>query len=122
MRKITVETELPKIEINGIEFQYRRSDGEIYWVGRDVLAKCAALDVTNEGAIIEALNMICSAIDHILGDNAMMRIMQGKPVSMSTALKVLNGIIEDCNARYTAYLRREYTGGGTDAKIQPVKL
>lgn len=115
MRKITVETELPKIEINGIEFQYRRSDGEIYWIGRDVLAKCAALDVSNEGAIIEALNLICMAIDDVLGIGTMQKIMDGKPVGMSTALKVLNGIIEDCNARYTAYIRREYTGGGERA-------
>ena len=115
MRKITVETELPKIEINGIEFQYRMGDGEIYWAGRDVLAKCAALDVSNEGAIIAALNMICMVIDDILGIGAMQKIMGGKPVGMGAALKVLNGIIEDCNARYTAYLRREYTGGGERA-------
>ena len=115
MRKITVETELPKIEINGIEFQYRRSVGEIYWIGRDVLAKCAALDVSNEGAIIDALNLICMAIDDILGMGAVQKIMGGKPISMSAALKLLNGIIEDCNARYTAYLRREYTGGGERA-------
>ena len=115
MRKITVETEAPKIEINGIEFRYRMSDGEVYWAGRDVLAKCAALDVSNESAILDALNMTCGVIDHILGNGAMAKIMAGKPVNMSTALKVLNGIIEDCNARYTAYLRREYTGGGADA-------
>ena len=115
MRKITVETELSKIEINGIEFQYRMGDGEIYWAGRDVLAKCAALDISNEGAIIDALNMICMVIDDILGRGAMQKIMNGKPVSMSTALKVLNGILDDCNARYTAYVRREYTGGGKHA-------
>lgn len=115
MRKIVVDTELPKIEINGIEFQYRMGDGEIYWAGRDVLAKCAALDISNESAIVNALGMICDVIDQILGPGAMLKIMGGKPVSMSTALKVLNGIIEDCNARYTAYLRREYTGGGKHA-------
>lgn len=115
MRKITVETELPKIEINGIEFQYRMGDGEIYWAGRDVLAKCAALDISNEGAIIDALNMICAAIDDILGRGTIQKIMNGKPVSMSAALKIMNGILEDCNARYTAYLRREYTGGGKHA-------
>lgn len=115
MRKITVETEAPKIEINGIEFQYRMGDGDIYWAGRDVLAKCAALDVSNEGAIIDALNMICGVIDDILGGGAMLKIMGGKPVSMSAAMKIFNGIIEDCNARYTAYIRREYTGGGKHA-------
>lgn len=115
MRKITVETEAAKIEINGIVFEYRMGDGDIYWAGRDVLAKCAALDVSNEGAIIDALNMICGVIDDILGGGAMQKIMGSKPVSMSAALKVLNGIIEDCNARYTAYLRREYTGGGKHA-------
>lgn len=117
MRKITVETDAPKIEINGIVFEYRMSDGEVYWTGRDVLAKCAALDVSSEGAIIDALNMICSAIDSILGKGAMQKIMGDKPVGMSAALKVLNGIIDDCNARYTAYIQREYTGGGVDAKI-----
>lgn len=115
MRKIIVDTEAAKIEINGIVFEYRMSDGEIYWIGRDVPAKCAALDVSNEGVIIDALNMICGAIDQILGNGAMAKIMGGKPVSMSAALKVLNGIIEDCNARYTAYIRREYTGGGKHA-------
>jgi hypothetical protein len=115
MRKITVETEAPKIEINGIVFEYRMSDGEIYWMGRDVLAKCVALNISNESAILDALNMICGAIDHVLGNGAMAKIMDGKPVSMNAALKVLNGIIADCNARYTAYLRREYTGGGADA-------
>lgn len=117
MRKITVETDSPKIEINGIVFEYRMSDGEVYWAGRDVLAKCAALDIGNEGAILDALDMICGVIDQILGIGAMAKIMGSKPVSMSAALKVLNGIIEDCNARYTAYIRREYTGGGADAKI-----
>ena len=115
MRKIVVDTELPKIEINGIKFQYRMGDGSVYWAGRDVLAKCAALDISNESAIIDALNMICAVIDDILGRGAMQKIMGEKPVSMSTALKVLNGILEDCNARYTAYLRREYTGGGKHA-------
>lgn len=117
MRKITVETDSPKIEINGIVFEYRMSDGEVYWSGRDVLAKCAALDVSNDGAILDALGMICSVIDSILGKGAMQKIMGDKPVSMSAALKVLNGIIEDCNSRYTAYIQREYTGGGVDAKI-----
>ena len=115
MRKITVETDSPKIEINGIVFEYRMSDGEVYWAGRDVLAKCAALDISNESAIIDALNMICDVIEQILGHGAMLKIMNGKPVSMRAALKVLNGIIDDCNARYPAYIRREYTGGGERA-------
>lgn len=117
MRKITVETKAPKIEINGIEFQYRMSDGDIYWAGRDVLAKCVALNVDDHAAVADAIGMVCSTIDDVLGRGSMEKIMQGRAVSMSAALKVLNGIIEDCNARYTAYIRREYTGGGVDAKI-----
>lgn len=121
MRKITVETEAPKIEINGIEFQYRMGDGEISWMGRDVLAKCVTLNVDDHAAVADAIGMVCSMIDDVLGHVSMEKIMQGRPVSMNAALKVLNGILADCNSRYAAYIRREYTGGRKNAKIQPVR-
>ena len=121
MRKITVETEAPKIEINGIEFQYRMGDGEIYWAGFDVLAKCAALNVDDHSAVMYAIGMVCSVIDDAIGPGAMAKIMQGRPVFMHIAIKVLNGIMDDCMSRYSAYIRREYTGGRKNAKIQPVR-
>ena len=111
MRKIAVDIEAARIEINGVAFELQMSDGDICHAGRAVLARCAALDVNNPDAVRGALEMICGTLDDMLGRGAVAKIMQSRPINMVTALRLLNGVIEDCNARYTAYIRREYLDG-----------
>lgn len=121
MKKAMVYPEALKISIGGMEFEQKKSDGEIYAAGRATLADCLKLDVTDEGAVLNVLQNLCVFIDDTLGAGAMKKIVGEKAVSLPMALKVLNAIIETCGKRYAAYIRSEYLGGGRNEKIQPVK-
>lgn len=116
-----MHAETPKIEICGKIFEIRQSDGEIYHSGREVLAKCLRLDVSNPDAVLKVLKEICSAIDDALGAGAMKQIVGDAPVSLPAALKVLNAIIKECGERYARYIRGEYLGGKRNEKLQPVE-
>lgn len=116
-----MHAETPKIEIDGKAFEIRQSDGEIYHSGREVLAKCLKLDVSNPDAVLMVLKEICSVIDDALGAGAMKQIVGDTPVSLPFALKVLNMIVRECGERYAGYIRREYLGGKRREKLQSVK-
>ena len=121
MEKTMVYPEALKISIGGMEFEQKKSDGEIYAAGRAILADCLKLDVTDEGAVLNVLQNLCVFIDDTLGAGAMRKIVGEKAVSLPMALKVINTIIETCGKRYAAYIQREYLGGGRNEKIKPVK-
>lgn len=115
MQKI-VNVEMPKIEIGGMEFELRMSDGDVYAAGRDVVAECAHLQTGDPWAVRIVIERICGVIDEALGSGAMAKIAQGKPVSLAFALKVFNGIVESCAARYSNYIRREYLPSRKEGK------
>ena len=121
MKKAMVYPETLKISIGGMEFEQKKSDGEIYAAGRAILADCLKLDVTDECAVLNVLQNLCGFIDDTLGAGAMKKIVGENSVSLPVALKVINTIIETCGKRYAAYIQREYLGGGRNEKIQPVK-
>lgn len=121
MRKIKVDVERPRIEINGIAFEMRMSDGEIYHAGRAVAAACLRLNVADETAVLKTIQNVCSVVDDALGAGAMKRIFGNTPVSLPAALKVLNAIVKDCSDRYAEYIRGKYTGGARHGAIQPVR-
>lgn len=121
MRKAVVCADTPKIIIGGMEFEQKMSDGEIYAAGRAVLADCLKLDVTDECAVLNVLRNLCGFIDETLGAGSMKKIVGDKAVTLPMALKVINEIIRTCGERYAAYIRREYTGGKRNEKLQPVK-
>ena len=115
MRKISVEIEAPKVEINGIVFEVQASDGDIYRMGRETVAKCMALNVEDADAVRKVIESICETIDYALGKGAVVRIAQGKPININAALKLLNAIVEDCASRYRPYVQNEYLRGGKHA-------
>ena len=121
MKTVKAYPETLKIIINGIEFEQKKSDGEIYAAGRAILADCLKLNVTDEGAVLTVLQNLCVFIDDTLGAGSMKKVVGDNAVSLPMALKVLNAIIETCGKRYAAYIRSEYLGGGRNEKIQPVK-
>lgn len=121
MRKIKVNVERPKIEINGIAFEMHMSDGDIYHAGRAIAAACLRLNAADETAVLKTIQGVCGVVDDALGAGAMKRIIGDTPVSLPAALKVLNAIVKDCGARYAEYIRREYAGGAQHGAIQPVK-
>ena len=112
MRKIVASAAMPKVELDGMAFEVRMSDGDVYAAGRGVVAECAQLRVDDPWAVRIAIERICGVIDSALGDGAMLKIAQGKPVSLAFALKVFNAIVESCAARYQAYIRQEYLPAG----------
>ncbi len=121
MKKAVVYADTPKIIIGGMEFEQKKSDGEVYAAGRAVLADCLKLDVTDERAVLKVLQNLCGFIDETLGAGSVKKIVGEKAVSLPMALKMLNTIIETCGRRYAAYIRGEYLGGKRDEKLQPVK-
>lgn len=108
MRSITVNLEPVNISINGMEFTLLKSDGEIAALGRDAMARCAALDIGNPDAVRACLAWICAEIDEILGSGSVAKLIGNKPVSMIAALKLLNGLTAASAEAYREYLRREY--------------
>lgn len=121
MKKVMACTDTPKIIIGGMEFEQKKSDGEIYAAGRAVLADCLKLNVADEGAVLNVLQNLCGFIDEVLGAGSVKKIVGEKAVSLSMALKILNEIIRTCGERYAAYIRGEYLGGKRNEKLQPVK-
>lgn len=100
--------EMPGIEIEGMTFELRMSDGDVYAAGRRVLEDCARLRVIDEFAVKDMIWRICGLIDDALGDGAMAKIAGGRAVTLMFALSVLNVIVQTCAARYQEYIRHEY--------------
>lgn len=121
MKTSMVQMDMPKIEINGKAFELKQSDGDVNHNAREALAQCARLNTRDPDAVLTVLKEICGVIDDALGAGAVKQIVGDKPVSLPMALKILNTIIETCNARYKKYIQDEYLRGERNEKLQPVK-
>ena len=121
MRRIESREGSQKIMIAGSMFELRLSDGEVYRIGRETLKKCAALDVSDPNAVLDALYAVCGAIDDMLGEGSVKKIVGDALVSLPAALRIMNFIVKACSDRYAEYIRQEYTGGKRRAEVQLVK-
>lgn len=121
MRKIENREGWQRVMIAGSIFELRLSDGEVYRMGRETLKKCAVLDTSDPNAVLDALYAVCGAIDYMLGEGSVKKIVGDAPVSLPAALRIMNSIVKACSDRYAEYIRLEYTGGKQRAEVQLVK-
>lgn len=110
MKKINVNNERTSVEINGVKYDVRQSDGDVYHAGRKILFQCLNLRADDSGTILAALRDICVVIDDALGAGAMKKIVGDTPVTFPLALKILNVILSECGAKYADYINAEYLG------------
>lgn len=111
---ITVNFEAQKkVEINGKEYAIKRSDFEVYAIGKEALKRFAEMQPDSVDSVRSCIDWMCRQIDVVLGVGSMYEISGGAPVSIEAALKVINSIAAMCGEGYAKYVKSEY--------IQPVE-
>lgn len=93
MKKLTLTVpELEQIEINGETFDVLMSDIDIINKSADYHKKYKNIGTTDIEKTRTAVNEAVGIIDNILGDGAVKRISQGRPVGMITITNWLTAI------------------------------
>ena len=105
--------EQKKVEINGKEYVIKRSDFEVYAIGKEALRRFSEMQPDSVESVRSCIDWMCRQIDVVLGVGAMYQISGGAPVSIEAALKVINSVAAMCGKGYAEYVKNEY--------IQPVE-
>ena len=94
MRKITLEVNAPKLEINGMVFPVLMNDAEIMAMASDVKERCRNIDPTDTHKVLEMARYLADSIDRVLGKGAVEKIANGAPVNVKRMVEWF-GIIAD---------------------------
>ena len=87
MLRLTLPHDDPRIEIDGMVFDLRKSDAEILDDALRLEQKYAGLsEDTPPGDVLAGVREVTGLIDEILGEGAVRKLSQGKPVSISLSL------------------------------------
>lgn len=89
-------------------YEIKLSDCDVHAEGREILAKCLLLDITDKNAVAEMLEKSAALVDRAFGNGTMRRIADGKPVGFGDVLAVINPLVDECGRRYEGYVAREY--------------
>lgn len=93
-----------RVRIAGMDFELRISDGEVCAQAIRLARACFELDLGDPQAILALLHKMADAIDNMLGTGAMLKIADGRPVSMQMCLGALNEIVSQCAHGYRAHV------------------
>lgn len=106
MKKITIEFQpAPSLEVNGHTFELQMSDADIFDRAMLVQGKMRKMNAeTPVKQIVKTIRECAAWIDEILGEGAMLKIANGKPVRMTDALKVMNAVAEAAAESYAEKL------------------
>lgn len=93
-----------KVRIAGMDFDLYVSDGEVCAQATALARDCFALDLGDPQETLALLHKMADAIDNMLGTGAMLKIADGRPVSMQMCLGALNEIVSQCAHGYKAHV------------------
>ena len=108
MISITVPFDNPQVEVNGHVFEPLRSDGQVYKDALAIKAKYEKLDTNDPEAVLTAVDEACEYVDAVLGEGAMLKISDGKPVSINSAINAMLKIAEAVVASYSTNIKKLY--------------
>lgn len=102
MIEITLRHEQPQISIDGVVFDLQMSDYDTIKRCQEIFKKYNGYDKKKHSVdeIIDDLTDIRSTVDSMLGDGAMGRLAQGKPVGISLAIEWVATIATALSAEY----------------------
>lgn len=108
MRSLTIDFDVPKIEINGIVFELQKSDADVMKDAILLANKYRRTDLSTEDAVLEALGTICGYVDTILGEGAMKKISGGRPIGVNKALECMTLIAREAARSYSDTIAEDY--------------
>lgn len=102
MKQITLRHEQPQISIDGMVFDLRMSDYDIVKRCQDIFTRFKDYAKTkhNVDEIISDLTSIRNTVDDILGEGAMAKLAQGKPVGIALAIEWVAAIAQAMSEEY----------------------
>jgi hypothetical protein len=102
MKQITLRHEQPQISIDGIVFDLQMSDYDIIKRCQEIFTKFKGYEKSKHSVdeIIADLTAIRSTIDAMLGDGAMAKLAQGKPVGIALAIEWVAAIAQALSEEY----------------------
>lgn len=107
MKRLTISFDQPQIEINGLVFDLKKSDADIFRDAMDILEQYRDLPQDPE-AIREAVQTLCGYVDTILGEGAMRKISGGRPVGVNKAQECMILIARAAAESYDQAILDEY--------------
>ena len=103
------EIDVPKLKVNGHIFELNMSDYEVMNMSNALQKKYKDLgSATDRDVILGAVKEVVDGIDKILGEGAVAKISNGKPVSIATAMRWLRVITQEAMEVYADELARSY--------------
>lgn len=111
MKEITFEmNDTVQLNVNGTVYDIRMSDMDIMALTSRLSKKCGALAQGEHTSdeILSALEELCNGVDAMLGEGAAANIAGGKPISIGTALRMLNTVSRACVDAYAERLEETY--------------
>ena len=102
MKEITLRHEQPQIRIDGLLFNLQMSDYDIIKRCNEIFTKYRDYDKSKHSVdeIIADLTTIRSTIDAMLGDGAMAKLAQDKPVGIALAIEWVATIAKALSEEY----------------------
>lgn len=102
MKEITLRHEQPQISIDGMVFDLQMSDYDIIKRCNEIFTKYRDYEKSKHSVdeIIADLTTIRSTIDAMLGDGAMAKLAQGKPVGIALVIEWVAAIAQALSEEY----------------------
>lgn len=98
MRELTLETNTPKLKINGMVFKVQMNDAEIMHMASEVKERCHGIDPKDTHKVLETARYLAHSIDRVLGEGAVEAISNGAPVSVQRMVEWFNLIVDNALA------------------------
>ena len=109
MKKLTFDFNTPQIEVNGHIFELNVSDMDVIETALKTAAEFESLRPDNPDEIIAAVRKCEKYIDTMLGEGALKKISDGKPVSLVMAMTVMVTIAKEVGFAYNEKVEDEYS-------------
>ena len=110
IRNLNLEiNDAPKLVVNGNIFELQISDHELMAMSANLQKKYRSMNAeTPNDEVLAAVAEVVEGIDRILGEGAVAKIANGKPVSIVTAVRWLRLITQEAMEAYAEELAAQY--------------
>lgn len=105
---LTIDIVQPTLTINGFCFDVRMSDADILSRSLTLVDKYEGADVKDAKTVQRIYEDYAAFIDAVLGDGALEKIRNGKPIWVLQLQKIAIQIASAAAASYDGYVSEEY--------------
>lgn len=114
MKNNVIEFEQSEVMINGKVYPILMSDVDIIESVLDIQNKYDSLDISDPKAVCEAIVYVSEWANKALGEHALEKISNGRPVNLLQAMQIVTAVNEAVAESYTERVVAEYG-------VQPVE-